>query len=121
MSYGNGKPLILGIRNKMLSRQKNLINIEYANFLLNVVVDGKHPGSDHSYIGRREFSFTLDNDIYLRFQSFNSLSEMESSTKEKCPFKIDIGPVYSVDVSKILPCCSFFHNLVLSNQICFKK
>lgn len=62
--------------------------------------DGKHPGSDHSYIGRREFSFTLDNDIYLRFQSFNSLSEMESSTKEKCPFKIDIGPVYSVDPAK---------------------
>ncbi|KAH7513761.1 hypothetical protein FEM48_Zijuj11G0015800 [Ziziphus jujuba var. spinosa] len=62
--------------------------------------DGKHPGCDQSYFGRREFSFTLDNDIYLRFQSFNSASELENSIKEKCPFKIDIGPVYSVDPSK---------------------
>ncbi|KAL3498981.1 hypothetical protein ACH5RR_041713 [Cinchona calisaya] len=62
--------------------------------------DGKHPGCDYSYFRRREFSFTLDNDIYLRFQSFNGLSEMENSIKEKCPFKIDIGPVYSVDPAK---------------------
>lgn len=64
--------------------------------------DGKHPGCDHSYFGRREFSFTLDNDIYLRFQSFNSVSELENAIKEKCPFKIDIGPVYSVDVRSLL-------------------
>ncbi|TVU45644.1 hypothetical protein EJB05_05135 [Eragrostis curvula] len=62
--------------------------------------DGKHPGCDQSYVGRREFSFTLENDIYLRFQSFDSAAELESSIKEKCPFKIDIGPVYSVDPSK---------------------
>jgi DNA primase small subunit len=61
-------------------------------------VDAKHPGCDQSYIGRRELSFTLENDIYLRFQSFDSPAEFESSIKEKCPFKIDIGPVYSVDV-----------------------
>lgn len=63
-------------------------------------LDGKHPGCDQSYVGRREFSFTLENDIYVRFQSFDSVAEMENSIKEKCPFKIDIGPVYSVDV-----CC----------------
>ncbi|CAO2819201.1 unnamed protein product [Amaranthus hypochondriacus] len=62
--------------------------------------DGKHPGCDQSYFGRREFSFTLEDDIYLRFQSFKSALELESSVKEKCPFKIDIGPVYSVDPSK---------------------
>jgi len=62
--------------------------------------DGKHPGCDQSYVGRREFSFTLENDIYLRFQSFDTATELESSIKEKCPFKIDIGPVYSVDPSK---------------------
>ncbi|RLN18053.1 DNA primase small subunit [Panicum miliaceum] len=41
-----------------------------------------------------------ENDIYLRFQSFDSAAELESSIKEKCPFKIDIGPVYSVDPAK---------------------
>lgn len=68
------------------------------------MADGKHPGCDQSYFGRREFSFTLDNDIYLRFQSFKTASELESAVKEKCPFKIDIGPVYSVDVSTPLFC-----------------
>ncbi|KAL3614633.1 hypothetical protein CASFOL_041528 [Castilleja foliolosa] len=62
--------------------------------------DGKHPGCDQSYFGRREFSFTLENDIYLRFQSFNDVSELEKAIKEKCPVKIDIGPVYSVDPAK---------------------
>ncbi|KAK1293062.1 hypothetical protein QJS10_CPB17g01200 [Acorus calamus] len=62
--------------------------------------DGKHPGCDLSYFGRREFSFTLENDIYLRFQSFNSATELEHAIREKCPFKIDIGPVYSVDPAK---------------------
>ncbi|KAK8658034.1 hypothetical protein V6N13_036249 [Hibiscus sabdariffa] len=62
--------------------------------------DGKHPACDRSYFGRREFSFTLENDIYIRFQSFNSVTELENSIKEKCPFKIDIGPVYSADPAK---------------------
>ncbi|XP_051129753.1 uncharacterized protein LOC127250486 [Andrographis paniculata] len=62
--------------------------------------DGKHPGCDQSYFGRREFSFTLDNDIYLRFQSFNNVAELGNAIKEKCPVKIDIGPVYSVDPAK---------------------
>lgn len=62
--------------------------------------DAKHPACDQSYFGRREFSFTLDNDIYVRYQSFNSVSELENSIKEKCPFKIDIGAVYSVDPAK---------------------
>lgn len=77
-------------------------------------VDGKHPGCDQTYFGRREFSFTLENDIYLRFQSFNSASELENSIKEKCPVKIDIGPVYSVDVR-----ISFFLFLIILICDCF--
>lgn len=73
-----------------------------------LLLDGKHPGCDHSFFGRREFSFTLANDIYLRFQSFNSLSEMENAIKEKCPVKIDIGPVYSVDVKFLYLTFSFW-------------
>ncbi|KAL6998031.1 hypothetical protein U1Q18_008155 [Sarracenia purpurea var. burkii] len=62
--------------------------------------DGKHPGCNISYFGRREFSFTLDNNIYMRYQSFKSASELEKSINEKCPVKIDIGPVYNVDPAK---------------------
>ncbi|XP_026426943.1 DNA primase small subunit-like isoform X1 [Papaver somniferum] len=62
--------------------------------------DRKHPACDLSYFGRREFSFILGNDVYLRYQSFNSAAQMENSIKSKCPFKIDIGAVYSVDPAK---------------------
>lgn len=60
--------------------------------------DGKHPGCDSSYIGRREISFTLENDIYVRYLSFHDAAEMEATIREKCPHKIDIGAVYNVDV-----------------------
>lgn len=73
---------------------------DFPNYMF-YFLDGKHPGCDNSYFGRREFSFTLENDIYLRFQSFNKVADLENAIKEKCPFKIDIGPVYSVDVSII--------------------
>lgn len=62
--------------------------------------EGKHPACDESFFSRREFSFTLENDVYLRFQSFKGATDLENSIKEKCPHKIDIGPVYNVDPSR---------------------
>ncbi|KAH7652238.1 DNA primase small subunit protein [Dioscorea alata] len=61
---------------------------------------GKHPACDPSYFGRREFSFSLGNDTYCRYQSFNSVTEFENSIKKNCPFKIDIGPVYRLHPAK---------------------
>ncbi|CAH8277850.1 unnamed protein product [Arabidopsis lyrata] len=62
--------------------------------------DGKHPGCDEYYFGRREFSFTLENDVYLRYKSFKNASVMEDAIKSNFPYKIDIGAVYSVDPDK---------------------
>ncbi|KAL4359608.1 uncharacterized protein [Arachis hypogaea] len=59
--------------------------------------DGKHPACDSSYLGRREFSYTLDNDIFVRYNTFNSATELENSIKDKCPLKIDIGPIYNLN------------------------
>ncbi|KAK7275562.1 hypothetical protein RIF29_16681 [Crotalaria pallida] len=70
--------------------------------------DGKHPACYPSYLGRREFSYTLDNDIYVHFQSFNSAAEFENSIKDKCSFKIDIGPVYNFDVRS---CCDLYNSI----------
>lgn len=43
----------------------------------------------------REFSFTLANDIYLRFQSFQDSDEFESKVCKLVPYKIDIGACYN--------------------------
>ena len=51
---------------------------------------------------RREFSFTLENDIYMRFQSFSSCAEMKEKMIKLNPIKIDIGAVYSARVRRNL-------------------
>ena len=84
-------------------------NTNNKTMLMLVVIDGKHPGCDEYYFGRREFSFTLENDVYLRYKSFKSVSSLEHAIKSCFPYKIDIGAVYSVDVSSPF----FFFSCVL--------
>jgi DNA primase small subunit len=51
---------------------------------------------------RREFSFTLKDDIYLRYQTFSDFSEFEKDLCRRMPFKIDIGGIYNYVVSIII-------------------
>ncbi|CAF1075486.1 unnamed protein product [Adineta steineri] len=44
---------------------------------------------------QREFSFTLENDVYRRYLSFSNHIEFEKELIKMCPEKIDIGAVYS--------------------------
>ena len=46
----------------------------------------------------REFSFTLEGDVYLRYQSFDSQAALEEGIKKHQPYKIDIGAIFSVRV-----------------------
>ncbi|XP_054258588.1 DNA primase small subunit-like [Macrosteles quadrilineatus] len=50
---------------------------------------------DPNCFPNREFSFTLQDDIYIRYLSFNNQDEMEKAIQQKCPYKIDIGAVYN--------------------------
>ena len=46
----------------------------------------------------REFSFTLEDDVYVRYQSFDSQQALEDGVRKNRPYKIDIGAIFSVKV-----------------------
>jgi DNA primase small subunit len=43
----------------------------------------------------REFAFTLQGDIYLRYNSFNNAEELKKQVTTYNPTRFEIGPVYS--------------------------
>ncbi|RWS12090.1 DNA primase small subunit-like protein [Dinothrombium tinctorium] len=49
-----------------------------------------------NFFKRREFSFTLTGDIYIRYQCFQNRNEMEKAIQNKLPEKIDFGAVYNI-------------------------
>ncbi|ESN95157.1 hypothetical protein HELRODRAFT_102735 [Helobdella robusta] len=52
-------------------------------------------GEPKSYYTNREFSFTLMDDVYIRYLSFSDGLEFEKELIKTSPFKIDIGAVFS--------------------------
>ena len=43
----------------------------------------------------REWSFTIEDDIYIRYQSFQNKQEMTAAIQKRQPHKIDIGAVFT--------------------------
>lgn len=51
-------------------------------------------GADE-YLSKREISFTLPGDIYLRWRSYNTTESLLAALKSQTPIKMDIGAVYN--------------------------
>ena len=45
---------------------------------------------------KREFSFTLENDTYIRYKSFSDATEFRNAMLKDQPHKIDIGAIFTV-------------------------
>ena len=51
----------------------------------------------------REFAFTLQGDVYLRYNSFANADELKKQVCTLNPTRFEIGPVYSARVSGVDP------------------
>lgn len=59
-------------------------------------ISSDNPGVERDYFSRREFSFTIEDDIYIRYQSFRDRQEMMDAIKKRQPHKIDIGAIFTL-------------------------
>lgn len=69
--------------------------------LFNWLSYGNDPNKDNvaidkDFFSRREFSFTIQDDIYIRYQSFKDLSELTTAIQKRQPHKIDIGALFTL-------------------------
>ncbi len=59
--------------------------------------EGKnHAKVKKDFFLRREWSFTLADDIYIRYNCFRDHREMKAAMMKKQPHKIDIGAVFNL-------------------------
>lgn len=67
------------------------------------------PFLQRDFFNRREFCFTLADDVFVRYQCFRDAREFAAAVQARQPYKLDIGPVMSIKpsshtVSKKMDC-----------------
>jgi len=65
---------------------------------------GNSPGNKPDFFQRREFTFNLPGDIYVRYKCFRDADEFKRAVLADMPERIEIGPVYTAtpDKNKVL-------------------
>ncbi|KAM7185160.1 eukaryotic and archaeal DNA primase small subunit [Naviculisporaceae sp. PSN 640] len=78
-----------------------------------------HSPTPTNDFGHREFAFTLQNDAYLRYQSFQTADLLRKDVLRLMPSRFEIGPVYSANPRdrKTLRNSTAFKPL--SKELCF--
>ncbi|XP_011565946.3 DNA primase small subunit [Plutella xylostella] len=71
-------------------------------------------GSHPQPLAHRELSFTLADDVYLRYLSISNQKELQTLLQKKCPHKLDIGAVYNTR-----PSIARHGSVVLSRELVF--
>ncbi|XP_073944138.1 DNA primase small subunit isoform X1 [Choristoneura fumiferana] len=71
-------------------------------------------GSSPQPLSHRELSFTLADDVYLRYLSISNQKEFQTLLQKKCPYKLDIGAVYNTK-----PSIGRHDAVVLSRELVF--
>jgi DNA primase small subunit len=66
------------------------------------VASSKLNNSKIEYFSRREFSFTLQNEIYCRYLSFPNEHAFHHHLVNNVPYKIDIGALFNIEVYFII-------------------
>ena len=51
---------------------------------------------------KREFSFTLEDDIYIRYLSFQDANGWQQECLKRLPHKMDMGAIFSAPVATLL-------------------
>lgn len=67
----------------------------------------------------REFAFTLQGDVYLRYNSFANADELKKQVCTLNPTRFEIGPVYSARVSRVDP--PLPARLLITDSACVAK
>jgi DNA primase small subunit len=57
--------------------------------------DDTDPAIERDFFAKREFSFTMEDDVYIRYRSFRDETELKKAIVDTNPFKIDIGAVFT--------------------------
>lgn len=108
LAYSNGEDVL---RTRIPTAENALLRVRNCRLTLSPATSrlsadpdslSDAPSLKRDFFHRREFNFTLENDVFVRYLCFRDADELAKAIQIKQPHKIDIGPVYTALVRAAL-------------------